>query len=164
VKQPFRKPLIVLTPKSMLRHPLCVSRLEEFTLGRFREILPGSENPQEVRKVLLCSGKIYVELLERKLEQGRDDIDLVRIEQFYPLRREMLAEELLRYGHRVSFTWVQEEPANMGGWSFIRPYLLELLGEAPSYVGRKEAASPAVGSRRLHREEQEKILNEAFNN
>jgi 2-oxoglutarate dehydrogenase E1 component len=164
VKQPFRKPLIVLTPKSMLRHPLCVSQQEEFTQGRFREILPGSGNPEKVRQILLCSGKIYVELLERKLEQGRDDVDLVRIEQFYPLRKDLLGEALHRYGHGVRFSWVQEEPANMGGWSFIRPYLCELLGEVPRYVGRKDAASPAVGSRRLHREEQEKIMNEAFNN
>jgi 2-oxoglutarate dehydrogenase E1 component len=162
VKQPFRKPLIVLTPKSMLRHPLCVSRLEEFTRGRFREILPGSGNPDEVRQVLLCSGKIYVELMERKIENGRIDIDLVRIEQFYPLRRDLIGEALQRYGHDVRFSWVQEEPANMGGWSFIRPVLCELLGEVPRYVGRKEAASPAVGSRRLHREEQEKIIDEAF--
>jgi 2-oxoglutarate dehydrogenase E1 component len=162
VKQPFRKPLIVLTPKSMLRNPLCVSMLEEFAYGRFREILPGSGNPDEVRQVLLCSGKIYFELMERKIEQGRNDIDLVRIEQFYPLRKDLLGEALHRFGHDVLFSWVQEEPANMGGWSFIRPYLCELLGEELRYVGRKDAASPAVGSRRLHREEQERIIKEAF--
>jgi len=162
VKQPFRKPLIVLTPKSMLRHPLCVSPLEEFTSGRFREILPGSGNTGKIRQVLLCSGKIYVELLELKLKHGREDLELVRIEQLYPLNKELLGEALHRYGNGVSFSWVQEEPANMGGWSFIRPYLCEILGEEPRYVGRMAAASPAVGSRRLHREEQETIINEAF--
>jgi 2-oxoglutarate dehydrogenase E1 component len=163
VKQSFRKPLIVLTPKSMLRHPLCVSTLEEFTAGRFREILPGIGNPGMIRAVLLCSGKIYVELLERMLKDGREDIDLVRIEQFYPLRKDLLGEALHRYGNGVHFSWVQEEPANMGGWSFIRPYLREILGEEPRYVGRKDAASPAVGFPRLHRVEQESIINEAFN-
>jgi 2-oxoglutarate dehydrogenase E1 component len=162
MKQPFRKPLIVLTPKSMLRHPLCVSTLEEFTHGRFREILPGSGKPEKIRQVLLCSGKIYVELLERMFKEKRDDIDLVRIEQLYPLNRELLGEALHRYKNGVQFSWVQEEPANMGAWSFIRPHLLEILGEELRYVGRKDAASPAVGSRRLHREEQERIINEAF--
>ena len=163
VKQPFREPLIVLTPKSMLRHPLCVSSLEEFTSGRFREILPGSGNPETIRTVLFCSGKIYIELFERMLGDGREDIDLVRIEQFYPMRKDLLGEALRRYGTGVHFAWVQEEPANMGGWSFIRHYLSELLGEEPRYVGRKEAASPAVGFPRTHREKQEEIINEAFN-
>ena len=162
VKQPFREPLIVLTPKSMLRHPLCVSRLEEFTSGRFREILPGIGNPEKVRAVLLCSGKIYIELLERMLRDGREDIDLIRIEQFYPLRKDLLGEALQRYGSGVHFSWVQEEPANMGGWSFIRPYLSEFLGKEPRYVGRKDAASPAAGFPRAHREKQEIILEEAF--
>ncbi len=162
VKQPFREPLIVLTPKSMLRHPLCVSRVEEFTSGRFREILPGVGNLEKIRSVLLCSGKIYIELLERMLRDGREDIDLVRVEQFYPLRKDLLGEALQRYGSGVHFSWVQEEPANMGGWSFIRFHLREFLGKEPRYVGRKDAASPAVGFPRVHREQQEKILEEAF--
>jgi 2-oxoglutarate dehydrogenase E1 component len=162
VKQPFREPLIVLTPKSMLRHPLCVSRLEDFTSGRFMEILPGIGNPEKIRSVLLCSGKIYIEILERMLRDGREDIDLVRIEQLYPLRKDLLGEALRRYGAGVHFSWVQEEPANMGGWSFIRPYLSEFLGKEPRYVGRKDAASPAAGFPRAHREQQEKILEEAF--
>jgi 2-oxoglutarate dehydrogenase E1 component len=162
VKQPFREPLIVLTPKSMLRHPLCVSRLEEFTSGRFREILPGIGTLEKIRAVLLCSGKIYFELLERMLRDEREDIDLVRIEQFYPLRKDLLGEAMQRYGSGVHFSWVQEEPSNMGGWSFIRPHLREFLGKEPRYVGRKDAASPAVGFPRAHREQQEKILEEAF--
>jgi 2-oxoglutarate dehydrogenase E1 component len=163
MKQPFRKPLIVLTPKSLLRHPLCVSRLDEFTGGRFREIVPGSAEPEKIRAVLLCSGKIYFDLLERKSRDGRDDLDLIRVEQYYPLRTDLLREALGRYGRDVHIAWVQEEPANMGGWSFIRPHLREILGEEPRYVGKGEAASPTVGSHRVHKQEQERLLNEAFN-
>jgi 2-oxoglutarate dehydrogenase E1 component len=162
MKQPFRKPLIVLTPKSLLRHPLCVSRLDEFCGGRFREVLPGAGEPAEIGTVLLCSGKIYFELLERKERDGRTDLDLIRIEQFHPLRADLLGEEIGRYKGKARFVWVQEEPANMGGWSFIRPYLREFLGQEPGYVGRSAAPSPAVGSHRVHKQEQEKILEEAF--
>jgi 2-oxoglutarate dehydrogenase E1 component len=162
VKRQFRKPLIVLTPKSLLRHPLCVSRMEDFTGGCFREILPGNGDPGKIRAVLICSGKIYVELLERKIRDEREDLELVRVEQLYPLRTDLLKEALGRYGNDVHFSWVQEEPANMGGWSFIRWHLCEILGNEPRYVGREAAASPAVGSHRLHKEEQEKILKEAF--
>jgi 2-oxoglutarate dehydrogenase E1 component len=162
VLQPFRKPLIVFTPKSLLRHPLCVSKLDEFARGRFREILAGNAEPGSVRKVLLCSGKISVELMERKVRDGRDDLELIRIEQLYPLHTDLLREVLGRYGESVRIFWVQEEPANMGGWSFIRPHLAAILGEEPDYVGREESASPATGSFRLHKEEQEKIINEAF--
>jgi len=163
VRQPFRKPLIVFTPKSLLRHPLCVSKLGEFTSGRFKEILTANEDPARIRKILICSGKIAVELLERRMKDGRDDLELIRIEQLYPLRIDLLREILGSYGEGVRVSWVQEEPANMGGWSFIRPHLRAILGEEPRYVGREESASPAVGSFRLHREEQQKIISEAFN-
>jgi 2-oxoglutarate dehydrogenase E1 component len=162
VRQPFRKPLIVFTPKSLLRNPLCVSKLEEFTSGCFREILPGNGDPAKIRQVLLCSGKIAVELLERLMQIGRDDLDLIRIEQLYPLHIDLLRDALGRYREGVGFTWVQEEPANMGGWGFMRPHLRSILGKDPRYVGRDESPSPAVGSFRLYREEQEKIINDAF--
>jgi 2-oxoglutarate dehydrogenase E1 component len=162
VKQPFRRPLIVLTPKGMLRHPLCVSRLDELAGGRFLEIMPGSGDPERIRSVLICSGKIYFELLERKLKDGREDLDLVRVEQLYPLRSELILEALGSYRDGTRFTWVQEEPENMGGWSFIRRQLADILGEEPGYVGRAASPSPAVGSHRTHSEEQQKILDEAF--
>lgn len=162
VKQPFRRPLIVLTPKGMLRHPLCVSRLDELAGGRFMEILAGSGDPEKITSVLICSGKIYFELLERMLKDGREDLDLVRVEQFYPLRSELILEALGPYRDGTRFTWVQEEPENMGGWSFIRRQLADILGEEPGYVGRVASPSPAVGSHRMHKEEQQKILEEAF--
>jgi 2-oxoglutarate dehydrogenase E1 component len=162
VKQPFRKPLVILTPKGMLRHPLCTSGLYDFAKGRFMEVLPGSADPKKVESVLICSGKIYFELLERKNETGREDMDLVRVEQFYPLRQELLIEALARYERGTRFAWVQEEPENMGGWNFIRHHLADILGSEPAYVGRAEAASPAVGSHRLHKEEQARIIEKAF--
>jgi 2-oxoglutarate dehydrogenase E1 component len=161
IKQPFRKPLIVFTPKSLLRHPRCISRLEEFSGGWFREILPADANPEKVRQVLICSGKIYFELMERKESEQREDVALVRIEQLYPLRTELLREALLPYKN-AGFRWVQEEPRNMGAWSFIRPHLAEILGREASYAGRDEEAAPAVGSHRQHKLEQERLIAQAF--
>ncbi|MCM2358896.1 MAG: 2-oxoglutarate dehydrogenase E1 component [Geobacteraceae bacterium] len=162
VKQPFRKPLIVFTPKSLLRHPRCVSPLADLETGPFREVLGDGANPAKVRAVLLCSGKIFFELLERKEREGRDDVAIIRIEQLYPLRTDLLGEALAQYRSAGHFVWVQEEPANMGGWNFLRPQLAEILGEEPGYVGRPAAASPATGSHRLHKEEQGRVIEEAF--
>lgn len=162
VKQLFRIPLVVFTPKSMLRHPLCVSRLDEFTDGWFQEILPAVEDPEKINVVVLCSGKIFFELLERKMKEGREDMAIIRIEQLCPLRADLLRGEISRYRKAGSFTWVQEEPRNMGVWTFIRPHLAEILGKDPAYIGRKEDASPAVGSHRQHKIEQERIIEEVF--
>jgi 2-oxoglutarate dehydrogenase E1 component len=160
--QPFRKPLVVLTPKSLLRHPRCVSRLDEFSAGCFSEIITTAAQPEKIQAVLLCSGKIYYELLERQEKEGRQELAIIRIEQLYPLRKDLLREELCRYRKAQRFSWVQEEPANMGAWTFLRPHLTELLGGEPGYVGRQEDASPAVGSHRQHKEEQERLIAAAF--
>jgi len=162
VKQPFRRPLIVFTPKSLLRLPVCRSSLADFTRGGFREVLPAEADPEKVKKVLLCSGKIYFELAERKKKEEREDIAIVRIEQLYPLHTKMLREAIEPYGKAERFAWVQEEPRNMGAWRHLRFALEEVLGKTPDYIGRDEAASTAVGSHRLHNEEQEAILKEVF--
>lgn len=161
VKQPFRIPLIVFTPKSLLRHPLCVSPLQEFSDGWFREVLPGADQSEKIKMVLICSGKIFFELLEKKTKKKRGDVALVRIEQLYPLRTDLLQQELSRYKSAEIF-WVQEEPRNMGAWNFLRPRLAEILGRDPGYFGRSEAASPAVGSHSQHKVEQERIVAEIF--
>ena len=163
MKQSFRKPLIVFTPKSLLRHPLCMSKGDEFTTGWFREVLHNGDNPDKVRQVLVCSGKIFYELLERKERENREDVALVRIEQLYPLRGDLLGEALRRYKNAAGYRWVQEEPRNMGAWSFIRPYLEEILGKKVAYAGRGEVAAPAVGSHREYKLEQERLIEEAFN-
>ncbi|BDV43842.1 2-oxoglutarate dehydrogenase subunit E1 [Geotalea uraniireducens] len=161
VRQPFRKPLVVFTPKSLLRHPRCVSRLDDFAAGHFREVIPAVADPAAVRTLLLCSGKVYYDLEAHRQEAGRDDTALVRIEQLYPLRVDLLREALAPY-RQAAVAWVQEEPCNMGGWNFLRPQLAALLGHEPRYVGRPENDVPAVGSHRQHQEEQERLVAEAF--
>jgi 2-oxoglutarate dehydrogenase E1 component len=162
IKQPFRRPLVIFTPKALLRHPLCVSPLADFTRSSFQEVLPAAADPQEIRSILVCAGKVYYDLLERKNRDERKDVALIRIEQFYPLRDDLLRREAEVYRQAETVAWVQEEPENGGGWAFIRPRLRELFGREPLYIGRNEAASPAVGSHRLHNREQEKLVAEAF--
>lgn len=162
MKQPFRKPLVVFTPKSLLRHPRCVSSRAEFETGSFQEILADAAEPAKVTAVFLCSGKIYFELLERKETDGRDDLAIIRVEQLYPLHTGLLREALAPYRSVERFSWVQEEPANMGAWSFLRPQLAGIIGRELHYVGRPAVPAPATGSHRIHKEEQEKIIIEAF--
>ncbi len=162
VKQPFRRPLIVFTPKSLLRHPLCRSQRDEFCSGHFREILPAGESPDGVARVLLCSGKIYYDLLEKKEREGYDHAALIRIEQLYPLREDLLREALEPFREKARFIWVQEEPRNMGAWHYIAPRLSEILGACPTCVGRDEAAAPAGGSHRFFKTEQARILEKAL--
>ncbi|WP_298038837.1 2-oxoglutarate dehydrogenase E1 component [uncultured Desulfuromonas sp.] len=161
VLQSFRRPLIVLTPKSLLRHPECVSELDAFAGGPFREVLPEETDTGETTRVLLCSGKVYYDLDDRRRKSGRRGVAIVRLEQLFPLRSDLLKETLEPFAG-AEVVWVQEEPENGGAWPFLRPRLTALLGKEPRYVGRDAAASPAVGSHRLHTREQEQILAEAF--
>jgi len=163
VKQPFRRPLVVFTPKSLLRLPACRSDLAELAGGSFREVLPADAEPGKTGTLLVCSGKIFYELLDYREREKREDVGIVRIEQFYPLREDLLKKALKPFAKVKKFAWVQEEPANMGAWNFLRPPLAEAMGCDPRYVGRDASAAPAVGSHRLHREEQERIIHEAFN-
>jgi 2-oxoglutarate dehydrogenase E1 component len=161
VLQPFRKPLVIFTPKSLLRHPRCVSPVAELGAGRFREVL-ATPSDEQARLVLFCTGKIYFDLQERCERDQRGDVAVIRIEQLYPLRLELLQETLAGFPRAERFRWVQEEPENMGAWNFVRPRLAALLGAEPAYVGRREDASPAVGSHRLHKIEQEKVIDAAL--
>ncbi|GFE61499.1 2-oxoglutarate dehydrogenase E1 component [Geobacter sp. AOG2] len=161
LKQPFRKPLIVFTPKSLLRHPTCVSSLDDLTYGHFREVIMNSTDTNGVTRVLLCSGKIYYELTEECERQGRSNTAIIRIEQVYPLRRDLLEEIVGAFPAGVRFTWVQEEPENMGAWPYLRRHLTELM-ESIRYVGRPEDSCPAVGSHRIHADEQSAIIRAAF--
>jgi len=161
VLQPFRRPLVVFTPKSLLRLPECRSRLDELTSGGFCEILPPDREPATTRTVLLCSGKIYYELLARREADGRDDVAIGRIEQLYPLRIDRLAAALAPYAP-AQLVWVQEEPMNAGAWGYLLPHLAQMWGRTPRYVGRYPMAAPAVGSHRVHMEEQQQIIDYAF--
>jgi 2-oxoglutarate dehydrogenase E1 component len=166
VKRSFRKPLIVMTPKSMLRTP--TSSIEELFEGSFQEILDdpsvlsGEMDAGEVERVVLCSGKLYHELAERRDARGDRHIAIVRIEQFYPFHATMLSKILNRNANRTDVAWVQEEPRNAGAFLFITDCMRTELGIEARYIGREASATPAVGSKRKHKKEQEAILSEAI--
>ncbi len=162
VRSSYRRPLIVATPKAMLRHPACSSRVAELTSGSFQEIIADDLNPKDCKRILFCSGKIYFELLQQRSDLGRSDVAIVRIEQLFPLHAELLKQIVAPYRKSTEYFWVQEEIGNGGGWDHLRPQLRELLGKEPVYVGRKRSASTAVGSHRIHKIEQQQILDQAF--
>jgi 2-oxoglutarate dehydrogenase E1 component len=166
MKRPFRKPLVIMTPKSLLRHKLAVSRVEDFTGGGFRTVIddPGIADRSSVRKLLLCSGKVFYTLLEACRERAVADAALVRVEQLYPFPEGALAEVVEGYGGIERVVWVQEEPANMGAWRNTRHRLEGVLPEGVrlDYAGRAAAASPATGSHHVHEEEEAALVEAAF--
>ena len=162
VKRPWRKPLIVMTPKSLLRLPAATSQLAELTTGTFQRVLPDPAiEPAAVKRLLLCSGKIYYELAEERKRRGDAETAIVRFEQLYPYRSEHVLPVLA--GMRpVDVAWVQDEPANMGAATFIVPRLEKTLARAVRTVCRDESGSPATGSHKAHVMEQERIFRAAF--
>ena len=162
VRRNFRKPLVVLTPKSLLRHPKAVSRLSEMTSGSFRELLGPDLVEGEVRRVLLCSGKIYYELQERLARGNAHGTAVVRVEQLHPFPADDLAATARTHAGVDDWVWVQEEPENMGAWGFLRPLLEAAIGKRVRYVGRPLSASPATGFLSIHKQEQEAILARAL--
>ncbi|MBW3552607.1 MAG: 2-oxoglutarate dehydrogenase E1 component [Gemmatimonadetes bacterium] len=161
------RPLVVFTPKSLLRHPRAVSTLEDLAEGRFRLILDDErarEAPEKVRRVVLCTGKLYYDLVGGEERESGADVAVVRMEQLYPFPDEALRDILERYGSATELIWAQEEPANMGAWSYMAPWLHELGGDrlAIGYVGRPERASPAEGYKKAHDEQQARIVRDAF--
>jgi 2-oxoglutarate dehydrogenase E1 component len=164
--RPFRKPLVVMSPKSLLRHPDAVSTLADLAAGGFRLVLDdaGVTDPSAVRRVILCAGKIFYALAAARREKEREDVALVRVEQLYPFPTAELREALARYGAAREVFWVQEEPANQGAWWFVLPLISPLLpaGTTFSYVGRAEAASPATGNHDVHEAEEHAILEQAL--
>jgi len=158
----FRKPLAVMTPKSLLRHKLAVSPVDEFLNGSFFEVLDDTiVEPSRVKRVVLCSGKVYYDLFEQRIKQESFETAIIRLEQIYPFPEEQLKKILDRYGKATEFVWVQEESHNMGAWFFVEPRL-RTMGYLFEYVGRDESASPAVGSKKIHDSEQKQIVEGAF--
>ena len=155
----FRKPLVVMSPKSMLRHPLSVSPIEDFTSGSFQEVIPDTyATGKGVKKVLLCTGKLYWELFEKQQAEKRTDIALVRLEQLHPFPENQLDAALKPYG-KAKVVWVQEEPENMGALSYIAR---KLKGKVTEYVSRRASASPASGYNKVHLKEQAALIEKAF--
>lgn len=166
----FRKPLVVMTPKSLLRHKLCVSPIADFGPGTsFKRVIPETQkqDDKKVKRVVLTSGKIYYELFEEREKRGASDVALIRLEQYYPFPARELAAELARYKNAEIF-WCQEEPENMGAWRFLSPRLGALMEESGRsdmrirYLGRPEAASPAAGYLKIHEREQRQVIESAF--
>jgi 2-oxoglutarate dehydrogenase E1 component len=177
----FRKPLVVMTPKSLLRHKQCVSNIEDFSKeNTFHRVLwdhaidPKSKGfiklkeSKKITKVILCSGKIYFDLIEARRKLKRDDVIFFRIEQLYPFPAKALAKELRPYTKNAKFYWCQEEPKNMGAWFSVRDYIQWTLDNIKannnniSYIGRSPDASPATGYAKWHISQQQEIIKKVF--
>ncbi len=161
MKRTFRKPLVVMTPKSLLRHAMAVSPVSDFTTGSFQEVIDDTVNADAVRRVVICSGKVYYELLAKRAELKQDDVALLRLEQFYPWPEEQLKTVLAKYRRATEFVWAQEESHNNGGWFFVEPRL-RAMGFPFEYVGRDPSASPSTGSLFVHKHEQAELLDAAL--
>ncbi len=160
LKRPFRKPLIIFTPKSLLRHARCVSPIEAFTQGGFKEVIDDiTAEPEKITKVVFCSGKIYYDLLEEKEKLKNDSVALVRLEQLHPLPRKQMLAITKRYKKAVNHLWVQEEPQNMGAWKFIHHEFKEV---PLKLIARPASGSPATGSPKFHIIRQQKIVDKTF--
>ena len=180
IHRDFRKPLIIMTPKSLLRNKLCISNLEDFSKNKsFHRVLKDHsyidnnnfinlKKYSQIKKVIICSGKIYFDLLKARENIKRDDVVLIRVEQFYPFPVKSLVKEIKNYRKNASFFWCQEEPKNMGAWSSVRDYIqwtLDYIGannNKISYIGRNPAASPATGYAKRHINQQEEIIRKVF--
>ena len=164
MKRDFIKPLIIMTPKSLLRSEQASSRAEDFTSGGFAEILGAPEvaPPEKIERIILCSGKVYYDLLNHRATEEINQAAIVRLEQLYPLAEEKLRAVLEPFRAAQKFVWCQEESQNMGAWSYIEPRLRALLGREILYAGRNASASPAVGALAVHKREQACVIGEAF--
>ncbi|HEX3683961.1 MAG TPA: multifunctional oxoglutarate decarboxylase/oxoglutarate dehydrogenase thiamine pyrophosphate-binding subunit/dihydrolipoyllysine-residue succinyltransferase subunit [Bryobacteraceae bacterium] len=168
----IRKPLIVFTPKFLLRYPKAASRLEELTSGAFQEVIGDAQYiGGHVTRVLLCSGKVYYDLVNKREELRRNDVAIIRLEQLYPFPLQRLTDILRRYPDSAELFWVQEEPENMGAWYFVEEQMQSIISPGGNggpmkrqlrYVGRPTAASPAAGAHKVHNDQQETLINEAF--
>ena len=161
-----RKPLVVMTPKSLLRHKLCTSTLEDLTNGGFQWIIPevSSVDPKAVKRVVLCSGKVYYDLIEKRTSEKCKDVAIIRVEQLYPFPKDILQEMLACYTETNDLIWCQEEPKNQGAWDFCKPRLAAILDKRWQlrYVGREPSSAPAVGSAKLHAKQQQELVNQVF--
>ena len=161
-----RKPLVVMTPKSLLRHKECTSSLDELASGFYQRVLPEIDpiEPEKVKHIILCSGKIYYELLARRRDMKRNDIAIVRVEQLYPFPGPELNLLLDRYQATNDLVWVQEEPKNQGAWDFVKPRIPAMLDKDWNlyYVGRESSSAPAVGSAKLHAVQQRELVQRAI--
>ena len=165
MKRDFIKPLVIMTPKSLLRAEFASSPKEDFLKGRFEEILGegGSASPKTIKRVILCSGKVYYDLMNYRAEKKIDNAAIIRVEQLYPLHETKLKSMMKAFPKSARLVWCQEEPRNMGAWTFMEPRLRKMFDREIAYAGRDASASPAVGSLARHKREQAALVRDAFN-
>ena len=165
-KQEKKKPLIIMSPKSLLRHPLATSATEDLTDGKYQPLIPDNtiEDKKNIKRIIFCSGKVYYDLYKQREDNEQNDIALVRLEQFYPFPNLDVNNILKEYSHVEDIVWCQEEPKNMGGWTFVSTRINEELQDKQklTYVGRQASASPAAGQMKIHKAEQERLVNKAL--
>ena len=161
-----RKPLVIMTPKSLLRNKDATSALSDFTRGGFQTVIGELKEikPEKVKRLVVCSGKVYYDLVKKREERGSDDVAIVRIEQLYPFAHKAFASEIKKYPNATEIVWAQDEPQNQGAWFFVQHYIHEnmLDGQKLGYSGRAASASPAVGYSHLHQEQQKALVDGAF--
>lgn len=166
VLQDKRKPLIIMSPKSLLRHPMAVCNVQELAEGKFQPFIadPSVEDKSSIKRLVICSGKVYYELLKAREESKKEGIAIARLEQFYPFPNKDITSALNGYDKLETVVWCQEEPKNMGAWTFAQPRIQKLLGNGTEveYAGRQASASPAAGQKKIHDAEQEKLIKEAI--
>jgi 2-oxoglutarate dehydrogenase E1 component len=163
----FRKPLVVMSPKSLLRNKDATSPLVDFTKGEFKTVI-GEQNAAidaaKVKRVIACSGKVYYDLVKKREEKKSQDVAILRVEQLYPFPHKAFGAEIKKYPNATEVVWCQDEPQNQGAWFFVQHYIHEnmLDGQKLGYAGRPASASPAVGYAHLHQEQQKTLLDQAF--
>jgi 2-oxoglutarate dehydrogenase E1 component len=166
MKREVRKPLVILSPKSLLRHPMVVSSASDLTGGTFRTVLPEADpiQPENVRRVVFCFGKVYYDLLQARRKAEQNDVAIIRVEQLYPFPSAEVRAQLELYSHAKEIVWVQEEPKNMGAWPTVSHWIREVLheGQRLRFLGRPASGSPAAGSARRHNQEQAEIVRRAL--
>ena len=160
MKRKYRKPLVVFTPKSLLRHPSCISDINDFSSGSFQSIIDDIVSPDLIEKLVLCSGKIFYDLLARREKEPLKNVALVRVEQLFPLHKHAIESVIKKYDAK-QIIWVQEEPENMGAWTFI---LAELHNFDIQIIARKASAATATGSSKKSALQQQKIIDKVFKN
>jgi len=157
---------VIFTPKSLLRNKDATSPISEFTKGIFQTVIPESKalKAEKVKRVIVCSGKVYYDLAKRREEAGHDDTAILRVEQLYPFPHKAFAAEIKKYSNATELVWCQDEPQNQGAWFFVQHYIHEnmLDGQKLGYAGRAASASPAVGYAHLHQEQQKALLDAAY--
>ncbi|MDZ7714626.1 MAG: hypothetical protein U5J95_00285 [Balneolaceae bacterium] len=164
--QENKKPLIIMSPKSLLRHKLATSTTDDLANGSYKPLIPDNEisDAKKVDRLVFCSGKVYYDLYQHRQDKEADNVAIIRLEQFYPFPDNDVREMLEEFSNVEDIVWCQEEPKNMGAWTFISTRIMEQLtdGQSLHYVGRQASASPAAGQMKIHKAEQEKLVKGAI--